>query len=372
MLQVRGVKKNFKNGKETVPALRGVSFSAKEGEIVTLLGPSGCGKTTTLRCIAGLENPDVGELEIAGETMFSSSSGTVIRANRRRLSMVFQSYAIWPHMTVRGNVAFPLQASRVNRAEIGARVMSALEMVGLDAAADRPATKLSGGQQQRVALARAIVQDASLLLLDEPLSNLDATLRLQMRAELRDLQRRVGTTTIYVTHDQEEAMALSDRVILFDGGLVVEEGVPEELYLAPKHEFTARFLGDANLWSATWVGAESGQGVVTTSFGEAIRIGTRAVAPGPSFELMIRPEHVLLDRLLESDGQTEGCNVFPGRIIAATFSGRLVDYLVALDSGPSVRAQTLSNDLLQKGEYVAVTLPPQQCVLVDASAETDN
>src|SRR6201991_511806 len=231
----------------SVPAVRGVSFNVLPGEQLTLLGPSGCGKTTTLRAIAGLERPTSGAIRIAGRTVYSSAEGINIPAEKRGLSMVFQSYAIWPHMTVAENVAYGLKVRRRPSAEIDEGVRRALDLVQMSAFADRPASKLSGGQQQRVAVARAVAFSPSVLLFDEPLSNLDAKLRAEMRVELRELQRRLDITSLYVTHDQEEALAISDRVIVMNVGVIEQIGTPEQIYNQPKNRFVADFVGSANL-----------------------------------------------------------------------------------------------------------------------------
>jgi iron(III) transport system ATP-binding protein len=230
-----------------VPAVRGVSFNVLPGEQLTLLGPSGCGKTTTLRAIAGLEQPTAGEIRIDGVTVYSSQDGINIRAEKRGLSMVFQSYAIWPHMTVFENVAYGLRVRRTGAAEIAKRVDRALEMVQMRNFASRRAAQLSGGQQQRVALARAFVFSPSVLLFDEPLSNLDAKLRADMRIELRELQHRLGITSVYVTHDLEEALAMSDRIVVMRDGLIEQTGTPDEIYRLPNSAFVADFVGSANL-----------------------------------------------------------------------------------------------------------------------------
>ncbi len=223
-----------------VVAVNDLSFEAKAGEFLTLLGPSGCGKTTTLRLVAGLERPDRGDVYLGGRTLSAAASGLFVPPERRGMGMVFQSYAIWPHMTVFENVAFPLRELRVPRAELRDRVMAILGTVGLGGLHDRPAPMLSGGQQQRVALARALVSNPEVLLLDEPLSNLDARLREEMRFELRDMQAKLGITSIFVTHDQAEAMTLSDRIVVMNAGRIEQEGTPEEVYQRP--------VGGADAW----------------------------------------------------------------------------------------------------------------------------
>ena len=245
MIRVKDLEKAFAGARGEVRALRGVSFEVGRGELFTLLGPSGCGKTTTLRCIAGLEQPLSGEIRIDDKPVFSAADGTFIPPERRNIGMVFQSYAIWPHMTVFQNVAYPL-AKAASRAEIGERVARILDRLSLGALADRLAPNLSGGQQQRVALARALVAQPQVLLLDEPLSNLDAKLREQMRFELKALQESFGITTFYVTHDQEEAMVMSDLIAVMSEGQIIQLGSPHELYERPRTPFVADFIGRTN------------------------------------------------------------------------------------------------------------------------------
>src|SRR3954452_7450139 len=230
-----------------VLAVKGVSFSVRAGEQLTLLGPSGCGKTTTLRAIAGLERPSAGAIRIGGQAVYSGRDNINVPAEKRGLSMVFQSYAIWPHMSVFDNVAYGLRVRRKSAEEIRTRVREALELVQMAAFETRPASQLSGGQQQRVALARACVFQPSVLLFDEPLSNLDAKLRADMRIELRELQHRLGITSVYVTHDLEEALAMSDRIVVMRDGLIEQIGSPFDIYNLPRNAFVADFVGSANL-----------------------------------------------------------------------------------------------------------------------------
>jgi iron(III) transport system ATP-binding protein len=242
-ITVRNLTKRFEGG---VVAVDGISFDVANGEFITLLGPSGCGKTTTLRLIAGLETPDGGEIAFGDRVVASADRGLFVPPEQRDAGMVFQSYAIWPHMTVFGNVAYPLRIRNVPRAEVQGRVAEVLRLLGLEGLADRSATKLSGGQQQRVAIARSLVGRPFLLLLDEPLANLDAKLRAHMRIELRELQRRLGITTIYVTHDQTEALVLSDRVLVLRDGTIQQAGTPREIYSRPANRFVADFVGFSN------------------------------------------------------------------------------------------------------------------------------
>jgi iron(III) transport system ATP-binding protein len=253
MLEVKDLVKTFPGGRssdEPVVAVDGVSFDVRPGQMFTLLGPSGCGKTTTLRSIAGLERPDSGEIVVSGRVLFSSSQKVNLRANERGLGMVFQSYAIWPHMNVLNNVAFPLQVlardRRPPRREIKERVREVLRLVQLEGLAERQATDLSGGQQQRLALARALVMQPPLLLLDEPLSNLDAKLREEMRFELKRLQQTLGITAVYVTHDQVEALAISNSVAVMRDGRIEQTGKPRDVYERPSSRFVADFIGISN------------------------------------------------------------------------------------------------------------------------------
>ena len=248
MLTVRGLTKTYVTADGGFQALKGIDFDVPQGGFYTLLGESGCGKSTTLRCVAGLEEPDGGSISIGGEVVADPERGVQVPAFERDIGLVFQSYAIWPHMDVFANVAYPLRVRRprVAAADIKARVMEALRLVGMEDYANRQATKLSGGQQQRVAFARALVRRPKLLLLDEPLSNLDAKLREQMRFELQELIARTGVTTLYVTHDQSEALAMSDTVAVMAGGRIVQSGAPRDVYGRPDNRTVANFLGSAN------------------------------------------------------------------------------------------------------------------------------
>jgi len=357
MLHVHNLRKRYDLTRADAFAVRDVSFKVEQGEFFTLLGPSGCGKTTTLRSVAGLEMPDEGEIEIADQPVFSSTRGIAVPVARRDISMVFQSYAIWPHMTVGENVAFPLEAMGVKGPQVKARVERALEMVGLGAFRDRPAPMLSGGQQQRVALARAFVKEARVLLLDEPLSNLDAKLRDQMRIELRDLQRRIGTTAIYVTHDQEEAMALSDRVAVMNNGRVIELAAPRELYLRPQTDFAARFVGQADLIDCTLTRRDGNSAQLDTSFGPLLSQALPQDTTG-TLKLLVRPEHIELH-----EAGATGPNRIPGVIDRLVFSGRIVEYFVRVGEHV-VRVQGLSRAIHEAGDAVTLELPAHRCVVV--------
>ena len=355
-LRVRGLVKRFAGDRRQAgqkPAVDGVSLSVESGEFFTLLGPSGCGKTTTLRCVAGLETPDAGEITI-GETVVHGPR-VHVPIHRRDIAMVFQSYAIWPHMSVWQNVAFPLRAARVGKEEIARRVQDALRMVHLEDFGDRPATALSGGQQQRVAFARAVVRGSDLLLLDEPLSNLDAKLRLQMRDELRALQQELKITTIFVTHDQEEALSLSDRIAVMRDGQVLEVGAPEQLYLEPAHSFTAQFIGQAQLWPVHRLADDA----VRTPFG-VLQVDARDRPPAGPVSLLVRPEHL---RLHPRNGGPAGRNVMPAQVRSVAFSGKFDDVDVLVD-GHVVHVQTLAGTPFRPGDEVLLEFPVRRCRLV--------
>ena len=266
MIRVEGLTKTFTAHNEIVAAVDGIDFEVGPGEVVTLLGPSGCGKTTTLRCVAGLERAQGGRIVIGDRTVVDVAAGIFVPPHRRNLGMVFQSYAIWPHMTVIENVAYALEGRGIKKAERKRLAMEALETVQLAHLAERPAPRLSGGQQQRVAIARAMVGRPQVLLFDEPLSNLDARLRVEMRSELRRIQRQIGLSSIYVTHDQAEALAMSDWIVVMKDGRIVERGRPLDIYRYPRHVFTAQFLGTTNLIAGTVadVDAAGGRLGVTT------------------------------------------------------------------------------------------------------------
>src|SRR5215831_5284282 len=275
MLAVERLTKIFENSTDQIAGGVGdASFSLQPATFFTLLGPSGCGKTTTLRCIAGLETPDDGLIAIDGRTLFDAKARLNVPVEQRSVGMVFQSYAIWPHMTVAENVAFPFTVSkqrRYSKAEIADGVRRALAIVDLDGFQERPATRLSGGQQQRVALARAVVHEPRLLLLDEPLSNLDAQLRDEMRSELKRLQSKIGITTVYVTHDQSEALALSDQIAVMDRGRIAQIGTPDDVYFRPADAFVARFVGATNLLDGRLLGAADHCGEVEVLGGRRLK-----------------------------------------------------------------------------------------------------
>ncbi|MGQ0571002.1 MAG: ABC transporter ATP-binding protein [Armatimonadota bacterium] len=350
-------------GRQLVKAVDGVSVDAPQGQILTLLGPSGCGKSTTLRCVAGLERPDDGEILFDERVIFSRAKRTFIPPDRRNVGMVFQSYAIWPHLTVFENVAYPMEVRRVPRREVQERVRATLALVGLGALEDRPAPYLSGGQQQRVALARALVYEPEVLLLDEPLSNLDAKIREQVREDLRSLQRRLGITTIYVTHDQLEALALSDVVTVMHAGRIVEVGTPQELYARPKTRFTATFLGEISYLSGAVADKSDGAITIITAGGPLRCLTTQPVAQGSAVVAGVRPEHVSLS----TDRPGAEVNVFEGTVASALYEGGRVKYRVAMED---LNVLAYGAPLFSPGERLYVIIDPAQIILLpDLPAE---
>ena len=358
MVRIQNLEKFFGEDRERVHVLKGVSLDIPEGSLYTFLGPSGCGKTTTLRCVAGLERPDIGSISIGGKTVFAADERVYVPTNRRPIGMVFQSYAIWPHMTVFENVAYPLTIQHVNKTDIKKRVADVLKIVGLQGLEDRPAPKLSGGQQQRVAFARALVNEPKVMLLDEPLSNLDAKLREQMRFEIKALQRRVNITTIYVTHDQGEALAISDQIAVMHAGKLIEVGNPHQLYSRPKRRFTATFLGLTNLIPGKVVelGGDSQPGRMQTSKGIFTFIPAAGLRMGSDAVLSIRPEHI---EVMKQRPQVND-NLLEGTVKEAIFMGDAYHCQIAV--GDTVlRVHTHPFLTLNPGDKVYLHLDPQSC-----------
>jgi iron(III) transport system ATP-binding protein len=341
-----------------VVAVRGVTFTVAAGEHLTLLGPSGCGKTTTLRAIA--EKPASGEIQIGGVPVFSPSVN--VPAERRGLSMVFQSYAIWPHMSVFDNVAYGLRVRKRPETEVITRVREALDLVQLGELGARGASKLSGGQQQRVALARAFVFSPSVLLFDEPLSNLDAKLRAEMRVELKELQRRLDITSVYVTHDLEEALAISDRIVVMRDGVIEQVGTPGEIYDRPRNTFVADFVGSANLIGGRRrTDLERDGLVVIQTAGGALVHGTAAGRPaGNEALLAVRTIRLQLDRA-RPDGAV---NAWPARIRRRVFQGDFTQYYVEWD-GRELIVRSATSEPMAEGDNVFVSADPRFCVLLE-------
>ena len=342
-------------------AVDGVSLTVEEGHTLALLGPSGCGKTTILRCLAGLETPEGGAIEIAGRTVFDSARRINLMPEQRELGIVFQSYAVWPHMSVADNVGFPLKVRKVPAAERQERVRKILELVGLGAMHDKGATQLSGGQQQRVALARALVHEPRLVLFDEPMSNLDAQLRDQVRMELAVLQDRLGFTAIYVTHDQSEAFALAETVVVMNRGRIETQGPPRAVFGNPRTPFVARFLG-LNVLEGTMVRADGGQAEVALAEGFTLRgrIGDET-RPHPDAPVLVcfRKEQVGVEKA--------GPGGLPGEIKASSFLGLQEEYIVAIN-GVELRAIRPASGL-QTGDRVAVSIAAEDCIVFLKSAD---
>lgn len=360
MLVVQGLTKRFastRSDEASVLAVNGVSFTVEPGEMFTLLGPSGCGKTTTLRSIAGLEHPDEGEITIDGRMVFSSDARIKVAAHKRHLGMVFQSYAIWPHMTVAENVAFPLkvlpQRERPSAAEIEARVARVLETVMLDHAANRKATKLSGGQQQRLALARGLVVEPPILLLDEPLSNLDLKLREEMRLELRRVQREVGVTAIYVTHDQGEALALSSRIAVMNAGSIEQLGTPEDVYRSPASLFVAGFIGSSNRLHGQVTELVGGLAHVQTSFGLLVGPAVNGIARGDRVTYFVRPEDVQLGSHRPS-GDAPGVR---GIVEDRAYLGEALEYVIRVGE-EQIRVRSSVSQAFAGGDEIWLTFHP--------------
>lgn len=344
-----------------VDAVHDFSLTVKQGELVALLGPSGCGKTTTLRMIAGFVLPTAGEIRIGQHNV------TEMPPYRRSTGMVFQNYALFPHMTVSQNVGFGLEMRNVARADIKARVLEMLRLVHLDHLLDRYPRQLSGGQQQRVALARALAITPDVLLLDEPLSNLDAKLRHAVRIEIRQLQRKLGLTTIFVTHDQEEALAVADRLVVMNKGRIEQVGTPRELYDSPRTAFIADFMGRANFLR----GYVSAPGTFQTQSGQ--RFYFSGSAPSSTSILSVRPDCI---DLVPGDAAAKHPNVLSGIVRAITFLGPVIEVMIGSDTGQtiSVHCRTASHDIasLKEGEPVRISWPVKASQILDASDWPDN
>jgi iron(III) transport system ATP-binding protein len=357
-IRIEGLSKHYLSDGKTVKALDAVDLTIPANRIFTLLGPSGCGKTTLLRSIVGLETPDDGEIRIGDELVFSRRRGINVPTEKRGLGMVFQTYAIWPHMSVFDNVAYPLQVRGAKKGVIEEKVATALRFVQLEGVERRSATKLSGGQQQRVALARALVAEPKVILFDEPLSNLDAKLREETRKLLKTFLGKLAITAVYVTHDRVEALALSDSIAVMRAGRVVEIGSPQKIYFNADHRFVADFIGRANLIGAAVVGEEGGLTVVDSEIGR-IACQHRNLAPGSAVTLCIRPEfiHIGQGRPAADD------NVVSGTIESLAFVGEV--YEAEIRVGEALLLARIDPEVdIEAGATVGFRLDPAHCLLV--------
>jgi iron(III) transport system ATP-binding protein len=352
LISIRKLRKSFHAQQGVVNALKEIDLEVAEGDFCVLLGPSGCGKTTTLRCVAGLERPDGGEIEISGRMVNSPGSRIFVPAEKREIGMVFQSYAIWPHMNVFQNVAFPLTQGqkRVAKSLVTEKVRTALKRVQLDGLEDRPATDLSGGQQQRVAMARAMVTDAKVLLMDEPLSNLDARLREQMRVELRKITKSIGVTTLYVTHDQAEALSLGDKVCVMNHGEILQIASPQEVYARPANLFVAQFVGEMNFVK----GAVKAKDHVDSPLGAIATIIPNGVNVGATVTMAIRPEHVQVSAL-----HSYGTPVTVGKVTSKNYLGDAALLEVEV-KGVTLLAKLAGDTDLVVGQDAAIECPAQR------------
>ncbi len=369
MLEVEDLKKQYVSDDGTPGGgVFGISFDVAEGELFTLLGPSGCGKTTTLRSIAGLEHPDRGRISLTGTDIYNSATKVSVPVYDRDIGMVFQSYAIWPHMNVFNNAAYPLRVSKTRNfsaSEIHEKVTNILEMVGLGEFIRRPSTQLSGGQQQRLALARALTREPRLLLLDEPLSNLDAQLREQMRVELKRLQQEWGVTTVYVTHDQSEALAISDRIAVMNEGVIMQVGAPQEIYNRPTSEFVAHFIGKTNLIHGD-LAADAAAGAlanVTTELGLLRCTFPAAVSATSNIAVVIRPENVIIAKQDGAEaGEISTVNRIAGVVRNEIYLGEIMEYIVVTDKGTEIVVRIPPGRDVGKDDQVIMHLPPETTV----------
>jgi iron(III) transport system ATP-binding protein len=363
MVEVRELKRTYVTGKSRVEAVRGINFQVQKGEVFTLLGPSGCGKSTTLRCIAGIESPDSGAILLDGRPVFDSHGRVNVPMSRRGVGMVFQSYAIWPHMSVFDNVVFPLRYGpyKAPRATWRQKVMRALELVQMAEMADRPAPLLSGGQQQRVALARALVYEPLVLLLDEPLSNLDAKLRLTMRTEIHGLIKKLSLTALYVTHDQEEALVLSDRIAVMKDGVIQQLDTPRAVYTNPCNKYVAGFVGQTNFFPGRVEGGRSnGSLSVACSFG-AVGAAAGTHAAGEKVWVTIRPEEILL----HAKDHPDRANVFPARVLRTVFVGSRIQCELEIGA-ERCETEVDGQSRIQAGDAVKAELPLDRIKLIGA------
>jgi len=358
-IRIKALTKDFYSEGKRIRALDNVDLEIPANQIFTLLGPSGCGKTTLLRCIVGLESPDKGEIEIGGEIVWSTEKEIFVPPEKRGLGMVFQTYAIWPHMNVFNNVAFPLQNRNMPREEIKKSVAKTLRFVQLDGFEKRPATKLSGGQQQRVALARALVAEPKVILFDEPLSNLDAKLREETRKELRSFLTKLEITAVYVTHDRIEALALSDQIAVMRSGRIVEIGNPKKIYFNSDDRFVADFIGRANLIKGKIKAIENSHAVIDTDIGVIVGLNSHKIPVGSEAILCVRPEFINV----ASEESAASQNTFSGRVQNLSFVGEAYEGEIRI--GDTLVTTTIPPTLvIEEGDNLFISFDPDHCFLL--------
>jgi len=362
-VKVVGLTKTFGD----VVAVDDVSFEVNDGEFLTLLGPSGCGKTTTLRCIAGLERQDAGDIYIGDKLISSVEKRVFIPPEKRNLSMVFQSYAIWPHMSVFNNIAYGLQARKLPKDQIKRRMKEVVRLVDLEGLELRYPAELSGGQQQRVALARSLILEPRVLLLDEPLSNLDARLRESMRFELKDLQRKLQMTTVYVTHDQAEAMFLSDIVVVINEGKIEQIDTPVGIYDRPESEFVADFIGSTNFFTGRVLETPVENKPIKVEAEEGIIIFCRVlkdIKEKDKILISIRSEHLKI----QANNPKSKVNAWEGRVKARAYLGNIVDYRVSI-GGKELRVQSDPSLIFEEGQKIYLSADPEKCIVIGLKDE---
>jgi len=358
-IHIKSLSKDFFSEGKRIKALANVDLTIPANQIFTLLGPSGCGKTTLLRCIVGLETPDSGEIAIGEEIVWSEEKHIFVPPEKRGLSMVFQTYAIWPHMNVFDNVAYPLQTRKEPKEDIKRKVERTLRFVQLEGFENRPATKLSGGQQQRVALARALIAEPKVILFDEPLSNLDAKLREETRKELRSFLTELKITAVYVTHDRIEALSLSDAVAVMKDGRIVEIGTPKKIYFDSDHRFVADFIGRANLIDGKVTAVEDSYTIIDSGIGTIACQKCPDLSPGNAVTLCIRPEFI---KLMEGD-TGDGRNIFWGRVESLVFVGEAYEGEISItDTRLITRIEPTAN--VKEGDEIALSFDPDHCFVL--------
>lgn len=358
-IRIQNLSKDFFSDGKKISALANVNLIIPAKHIFTLLGPSGCGKTTLLRCIVGLETPDAGEIAIGNEIVWSREKNIALPTEKRKLGMVFQTYAIWPHMSVFDNVAYPLQTRREPREEIRRKVAKTLRFVRLEGFENRPATKLSGGQQQRVALARALVAEPRVILFDEPLSNLDAKLREETRKELRSFLTELQITAVYVTHDRIEALSLSDTIAVMKAGRIIEIGEPKKIYFDSAHRFVADFIGRANLIKGRVVAIESTSAIVDSEIGTVACQHHPGISKGDEVTVCVRPEFIKVSGGFGAGGR----NSFGGKVKSLVFVGEAYEGEIQLaDTRLITRIEPTAS--IKEGDEIMLELDPDHCFVL--------